>query len=286
MNISEIIKKTRSTLIQTHTALSGHKTGYFKVRVPGAGYDFDQLRDYQEGDDVRRIDWKSTARMQKLLIREYRDERSRTTHILLDCSSSMNFGTQEQSLTIIAQEVAAALLIMANGTDDAIGLHYISAGMEKSFVPRSGEKQVTRLLQQLGYAEVSCAHTSLKQAFERFGGVYRRRAVVFIISDFLDEQYETSLRILARQHEVVIIRIRDMHELFLCDAGKKIGLEDSECAALQVAEMSDHDEIGTVMQSWREDQERLFKRLAIRWLDCYNNGMHIEEVVRFVKKNF
>ena len=286
MNITEIIKKTRSTLIKTHTALSGHKAGYFKVRTPGAGYDFDQLRDYQEGDDVRRIDWKSTARMQKLLVREYRDERSRTTHILLDCSSSMNFGTQEQKLINVAQEVAAALLIMANGTDDAVGLHYISAGVEKSFAPRSGEKQMTRLLQQLGSAQVSEIHTSLKQALERFGNTHRRRSLVFVISDFLDEEYETSLRILARQHEVAIMRIRDVNEMALCEAGKKITLQDSERSNMQIAEISDHDDVWSVMQRWREDQENLFKKLAIRWLDCYNNGMHVEEVVRFVKKNF
>ena len=286
MNITEIIKKTRSTIIQTHTALSGHKTGYFKVRAPGAGYDFDQLRDYQEGDDVRRIDWKSMARMQKLLIREYRDERSRTTHILLDCSSSMDFGTQEKKLINVAQEVAAAFVVMANETDDSLGLHYVSARLEKSFMPKSGEKQMARLLRQLGCSEVSLLETSLKQALERFGNLYRRRSLVFIISDFLDEHYETSLRVLARKHEVAIIRIRDINEAFLCDAGKKIGLQDSEQLHLQISEIADHDNVSGVMQRWRSDQENLFKKLALPWIDCYNNGRHIEDAVRFVKKNF
>jgi uncharacterized protein (DUF58 family) len=286
MNIAEIIKKTSSTIIQTKTALSGHKSGYFKVRTPGAGYDFDQLRDYQEGDDVRHIDWKSTARTQKLLVREYRDERSRTTHVIIDCSSSMNFGSQEKKMLEVAQEVAAALIIMAHATDDALGLHYVSARLEKSFMPRSGEKQMTRLLGQLGCFEASLIQTSLKQALERFGKLYRRRSLVFIISDFLDEHYETALRVLSRQHEVGIIRIRDVNEIFLCESGKKIGLEDSEYSKIEVSEVADQDDIAGVMIRWREDQEHMFKKLALPWLDCYNNNMHVEDVVRFVKKHY
>lgn len=286
MKITDIVKKVRSTLIQSRTALSGNRTGYFKVRAFGAGYDFDQLRDYQEGDDVRRIDWKSTARMQKLLVRDYKDERSRTSHVILDCSSSMDFGSQEMRIFDVAQEVAAALLLMANETDDALGLHLVSAGFEKSFVPRSGEKNMMRLFQQLGSNEVSTTQTSLKRSLERFGSCYRRRSLVFIVSDFLDENYETALRILARQHEVALVRIRDLHEDLLCSAGKKIGLQDNEISEINISEISETDDVAMVMRRWRSDQETLFKKLALPWVDCYNDGAHVEKLVRFVKKSF
>jgi uncharacterized protein (DUF58 family) len=286
MVAAEILKKVRGVALASKTALSGSRAGGFKVYASGTGYDFDQLREYQSGDDVRRIDWKSSARSNSLLLRDYKDERNRTLHVILDLSPSMEYGSQKLLVSDVARELAAALMAMGSTTDDALGLHYVSAGLEKSFAPRSGEKHMMQMMHSLERQTSVGSQTSLKTTLEQFGRRYRRRSLVFLISDFIDEGYETALRVLARRHEVAVIRVRDCNELKMAQVSNVIACEDSEHAQTVLSDGGVGNQSVQHVQQWRDDQLQTCNRLNIPCLDCTNDGNHIESLMRFVRRYF
>lgn len=286
MIAAEILKKVRGIALASKTALSGSRAGGFKVYASGTGYDFDQLREYQPGDDVRRIDWKSSARSNALLLRDYKDERNRTLHVILDLSPSMDYGSQKLLVSDVARELAAALIAMGSTTDDALGLHYVSAGLEKSFPPRSGEKHMMQLMHGLERQTALGVKTSLKTTLEQFGRRYRRRSLVFLISDCIDDGYETALRVLARQHEVALIRVRDCNEAQIVHMGNVITCQDSESPEVVVADGGVGNQVAKNLQQWRDEQLRVCNQLNIPCFDCTNDGNHIESLMRFVRRYF
>ena len=286
MVAAEILKKVRGRALSSKTALSGSRAGAFKVHDSGAGYDFDQLREYQPGDDVRRIDWKSSARSSSLLLRDYKDERNRTLHVILDLSPSMEYGSQKLLVSDVARELAAALIAMGSETDDALGLHYVSAGLEKSFPPRSGEKHMMHLMHSLERQEVLGVATSLKTTLEHFGRRYRRRSLVFLISDCIDEGYETALRVLARQHEVALLRVRDCNEARVCQMSSVITCQDSEHHNVCVGEGHVGNRAASALNALRDEQARICNHLNIPYVDCSNDGNHLEHLMRFVRRYF
>lgn len=286
MIASEIIKKVRSLALNSKSALSGSRAGGFKVYASGTGYDFDQLREYQAGDDIRRIDWKSSARTNSLLLRDYKDERTRTLHVIVDLSPSMAYGSQKLLLSDVAREVAAALLVMGSSTDDALGLHCVCAGFEKSFSPRSGEKHMMRLLHYLQTQSTFSVKTSLKESLEQFSKRHTRRSLVFLISDCIDDGYETALRVFSRQHEVALIRVRDCNEAKMTQISSLITCEDSEHMNLVMSDGSSGVQIASKVQQWRDDQAWMCNKLNIPLFDCSNDGNHIESLLRFVRRYF
>lgn len=284
MTFSEIRKKVGTTTIQTKSVLSGTRTGAFKVYAAGSGYDFDQLREYQEGDDFRRIDWKSSARSNTLLMREYKDERSRTTHIVLDSSASMAYGSQKLLLSDVARELAMALCSITTRTDDDITLHGITHAAQALHGGwGSGEKHLMQLLHTLNAVQYE-GKRPLKNVLEQFHQRCRRRSLVFLISDFIDADYDTVLRTLALRHELAVIRIRDVNEDAVVAATAAITCQDSELAS--VAYEADGVDGGAVMRRWRNEQALQFKKLQIPWFDCYNDGHHLDQLLEFIRRYF
>lgn len=286
MVAAEIIKKVRSLALTSKSALSGSRAGGFKVHASGTGYDFDQLREYQAGDDIRRIDWKSSARTNSLLLRDYKDERTRTLHVIVDFSPSMAYGSQKLLLSDVAREVAAALLVMGSSTDDALALHCVCAGFEKNFAPRSGEKHMMRLLHNLQTQSTFSTKTSLKEVLEQFSKRHRRRSFVFLISDCIDDGYETALRVFSRQHEVALIRVRDCNEIKMSQISSLIACEDSEDAQMVMPHGGSGIQIAGKVQQWRDEQARMCNKLNIPLFDCSNDGKHLDDLVRFVRRYF
>lgn len=284
MTRTDIVKKVRSTVIQTKKALSGSRAGEFKTRFYGSGYDFDQLRNYQQGDDVRFIDWKSSARAGKTLLREYKDERSRTMHILVDVSSSMLYGTQSLRSYDVLVQLVVALIVMGETTDDAIGLHFLNNEIEKSIAPRAGKKHTACLMNALFHYIPSKKSTSLRTAFEQFGKRYRQKSLVFILSDLIDDEYETTLRILSQWHEVAVIRIDDQNHDRVLRACQGITLEDSELECSY--EVALHKQLAQVLATRHNEQSALLKKLQIPCCDCLTHGQHVEQLVTFLHRYF
>lgn len=264
MVMADISKKVRSALIKSRTTLSGVRAGLFRVHAHGSGYDFDQLSEYHDGGDFRRIDWKSSARTNSLLLREYKDEQNRTIHVMVDVSSSMHYGTTDLLVSDVASDIAQALKIISSGADDTFLEHPVNPYM-----------------------------SSWKEIFEQFSVRYRRRALLIVISDFIiaDDmvsEYELAVRVLARQHELIVIRVRDFRENVMCAmSSMMITCKDSERAeATRGLDVGRHYDA----EAWRLDQADFFKKCRIPLLDCYageDNGSskHIDRLVTFLRKN-
>lgn len=265
MVIADIARKVRYALIKSRTTLSGVRAGLFKVHAHGSGYDFDQLSEYHEGGDFRRIDWKSSARTNNLLLREYKDEQNRTIHVMVDVSPSLQYGTGELLVSDIAAELVQAFKI-------------ISCQAQDTFI----EHQVNPLL------------SSWKEIFEQFALHYRRRALLIIISDsIIDEHcvadYESALRILSRQHEIIMVRVRDAREDLLFTLSDPFICKDSETAqkfnfTAQTTSMCEQ------LKKWRTEQMIFFRKCNIPLLDCYagvlsNGEDHVDALVKFLRKN-
>lgn len=261
MTRAEIAKKVRFAHIQSRTLLSGSRAGLFKVHATGSGYDFDQLSEYYEGGDFRRIDWKSSARTNTLLLREYKDEQNRTIHVMVDSSSSMAYGTTELLVSEVAQELACAIELISKQSQDNMMHHNIDPSA-----------------------------MSWKDIFEMFSMRHRRRSLLVIISDFImnaesEKSYKSALRILARQHEIMIIRVRDRRELEIFLLAHSFVCTDSEHANSMLPEL--HAEYAQACKVWRDEQDIFFKQCAIPVVDCYtgnDNGGHIDTLLSFLKR--
>lgn len=258
---AEIAKKVRSAWLQSRTTLSGVRAGTFRVHATGSGYDFDQLSEYYEGGDFRRIDWKSSARTNSLLLREYKDEQNRTIHIMMDVSASMRYGTTELLVSDVAHELAQALEIIGDQAEDMVVCHAVDP-----------------------------SQTPWKSIFEHFSMRYRRRSLLFVLSDFImssqyEREFQTALRILAHHHEVVMVRVRDRHESLLFSLCDSFMCKDSEIdhgGSKEVARQSVPD-----LEAWRGNQAKLFTTSAASLCDCYtgdDDGAHIDALVSFLKK--
>lgn len=286
MDSGEIAKKVQSVVIQTKKALTGERAGFFCTRSHGSGYDFDQLREYQQGDDVRFIDWKSSARTNSTLIREYKDEKSRFVYIILDVSGSLVSGTSDFLLSDVMAQISAALVFVLQKTDDSIGMHFVNDVFEMSIPPLSSNHHVKRLLTELYTYKIARKKTDLGAVLKTFGGRYRRRSLLFIISDFIDEGYEIPLKTLAQQHEVVVIRLRDYAEIEILKALNSFMLEDSETGKFFSKKFFTTDHMVDKIHDWRMKQDIMFKQFRIPCCDCFAGHDHMNDLIRFLRRYF
>ncbi|MFQ5628135.1 MAG: DUF58 domain-containing protein, partial [bacterium] len=223
----EILKKVKSIEIQTRGMVNDVFSGEYHSVFKGRGMEFAEVREYQFGDDIRTIDWNVSARMGCPYIKVFDEERELTVMLLVDASRSADFGTQKQMKGEIAAEICALLAFSAIKNNDKVGLIIFTDKIEIFVPPRKGKKHVLRVIRELLYHKPVGAQTDLSLALEYLSRLITRRAVVFLISDFQDENYEQSLRIASRKHDLIAITITDPREVVLPDVGF-IELEDAE----------------------------------------------------------
>lgn len=246
--MSKVAHKVRALLLKSRTSLSGTRSGYFRTKNNGSGYDFDQLIEYRQGADVRRIDWKSSARSNSLLLREYKDEQQRVVHIISDRSASLEYGSQRLLLSQVMEELCQAIEVIFSNTEDAVIHHRSDQDLSKTLI--------------------HCVQR------------YRRRSLVVVISDFIDKEIDKIIARLAYEHETILVRLRDVRESELLHSYAHIQCQDSEHALTMTARRK--QEIDS--QEWRQQQTRFFKRLPLSVVDCYNDNQHIERLISFVNQ--
>jgi len=228
LDVAEIVKKVRRIQIVASRQVNDLLAGEYKSVFKGRGMEFDEVREYTPGDDVRDIDWNVTARTGRPHIKRFAEERELTILFLVDVSKSGLFGSQAGSKLDLVLEVAALLMLSAQKNNDKIGLLLFADEVKSYFPPRKGRVASGRLLRELVAAEpeddapVSGAHgarTDLAGALSFISRVQRRRAVVFVISDFLDIDFTRELRVANARHDVVAITVTDPRELELPSVG-------------------------------------------------------------------
>ena len=223
----EILKKIRRIEVSTRRLVNNVFAGEYQSAFRGQGIEFDEVREYQPGDEIRAIDWNVTARMGQPFVKTFVEERELVMMLLVDVSGSTDFGTQRQTKAETLAEVASVLAFSAIKNNDKVGLINFTDQVETFISPRKGRKHVLRLIYQILHAEPTAQATDIGLALEYLNRVQKRRSVVFLISDFRDRNYGEWLRIVNQRHDLIAIVVIDPGELSIPDVGL-IELEDSE----------------------------------------------------------
>src|SRR5438093_10816225 len=190
----EVIRQIRRLQIRARRAVEDLVGGEYHSVFKGMGITFEEVREYQPGDDIRTIDWNITARMGHPFIKRYIEERELTVMLAVDCSGSNQFGTLIQQKKEVIAELAAVLAFSAINNNDKVGLVAFSDRVERFIPPRKGSRHVLRLIRDILFFQPTHKGTAVKEALDFLNRVQRRRAIVFLLSDFLDQGYERTFR--------------------------------------------------------------------------------------------
>ncbi len=257
--------------------------GEYHSVFKGMGIAFEEVREYQPGDDVRTIDWNVTARMGHPFIKRYIEERELTVILLVDCSASQMFGTLYQQKREVAAELAALLAFSAISNNDKVGLMAFTDRVERYVPPRKGTRHVLRLIRDILYFQPQHRATSVKACLEFLSRVQQRRAIVFLLSDFLDRGYEKLMKRTARRHDLVMIRISDPREKELPAIGL-LELEDAETGQPLLVDTSSRAVREAFAQACGRRREELHQIAGggrIDLIEVSTQGNHLDALVRF-----
>ena len=224
---AEILKKIRALEIKTKGLVQSAFAGDYHSVFKGRGMNFEDVREYQPGDEIRAIDWNVTARLGNAFVKKFTEERELTVMLVVDVSASGNFGSVAQSKRELAAEVACLLAFSAIRNNDKVGLVLFSDRVELFIPPKKGRSHTLRLIREILYFEPQGRDTLPSLALDYLNHVVTRRSVVFFISDFQAEDFSGALTITSRRHDLIAIRIDDEREESIPDVGI-ITLEDAE----------------------------------------------------------
>ena len=213
MDTKELLKKVRKIEIKTRRLSDHIFSGEYHTSFKGRGMTFSEVRQYQFGDDVRAIDWNVTARYNEPYIKVFEEERELTMILMVDVSGSESFGTKNQLKSEIVTEIAATMAFSATQNNDKIGLILFSDAIELYIPPKKGKSHVLRIIRELIEFRPKSRKTDLSQSIRFLSGVMKKKAIVFMISDFMsDDNYEQTLKIASKKHDITGIRVFDIRE--------------------------------------------------------------------------
>ncbi len=215
----EIFPKIRQIEIRTKGLVNNVFGGEYNSAFKGRGIEFSEVRPYQLGDDIRSIDWNVTARTGETFVKIFEEEREQTLLLVVDISGSSDFGSQDKFKRDISAEICAILGFSAIKNNDKVGLILFSDQVELYVPPKSGRRHVLRLIRDLFAHEPHSSSTSIQSALDHILRVIRRRSIVLLISDFLDEGFERPLRMVSRRHDTVAVQLTDPRETVLPPLG-------------------------------------------------------------------
>lgn len=264
-----------------HSLLGGEYKSVFK----GRGIEFEEVREYQEGDDPRSIDWNVSARMDRLFVKRFVEERERVIMLVIDVSASENFGSEGLLKRELAAELAATLTLSALRSQDRVGLCLFSDHIERFVPPKKGRGHVSRVVREVLSAEPTGRGTSY-QAVEQFlMPVLKTRCVVFFISDFLNDGFERPLRLLSQRHEVYPVCISDPRESSLPAVGL-VRVEDPETGATTLVDTSDpsvREAYATAAATHRAELQTSLARLGLPQLHLRTDEPLLKPLMQFFR---
>lgn len=285
MSTIELLKKVRKIEIKTK-GLSNHIfSGEYHTAFKGKGMAFSEVREYQPGDDVRSIDWNVTARYNNPFVKVFEEEREMTVILLIDVSGSSDFGTQSQLKREVATEISAVLSFSAINNNDKIGVIFFSDKIEKFIPPKKGKSHILRIIRELITFESGSKKTNIEIALKYFNNVIKKRAVCFILSDFIDKEFDKSLKIAKNKHDVIALRIHDEREEFLPNVGM-IKVKDTESGELRWIDTSDkniRDEFNKNYYNFEMDLKQTLQSSGVDHIDIKTGKDYIKPLMNFFK---
>lgn len=281
----EILKKIAEIEIHTRRIMSSTLMGDSRSAQKGSGFEFNQIRDYQVGDDVRFIDWRACARSGKLLVKEYIEERSRTIMILLDVSASTIFTSTVNTKLDVMRQVAAVLTFVAGFSKDRVGLIAYSDRIEAMIPPSTGPVHVHSVLKKIFSCTAHGSSTNSQVALDRLMRMKNRKAALFVVSDCIDDTMNLILPKAGRIFETVVIRCLDEAEKRLPKMGF-LPVQDPEtgkCYVLNTRKLSSRYS-QNFLENRIEDQRALFVKYGVDCLDIVNTNTFIRDVIQFFRR--
>jgi len=257
MDAQEIIKKVRRIEIKTRKLSRNVFAGQYHSAFKGRGMTFSEVRDYQYGDDVRDIDWNVTARFHRPFVKKFEEERELTVMILVDASGSLNFGTQKQTKSDMAVEIAATIAFSALENNDKVGVIFFSDQIEKYIPPKKGRKHILYIIREMLDFKPESPKTDVGMAVEYLTRVAKRRCSAFILSDFHNtKNFDQQLRIANSKHDMIAVQVYDPRERMLPDVGL-MKVRDAETGHEMIIDTSSKKFRNACLTWWRKEEETL-----------------------------
>src|ERR1035438_4481418 len=238
LTTTEIVKKVKELEIISKKITTHLFTGEYHSAFKGKGMSFREVREYYQGDDVRFIDWNVSARYAHPFTKVFEEERELTVILLIDVSASALFGTKHSTKRDLITAIGAVLTFSAINNDDKVGVIFFSDKIEKYIPPKKGKKHALYIVRELLTAQPKQSGTDIKEALKLFSRSNRHRSIAFIMSDFIDEQYEDSLRVMGSRHDVIGLKIYDKMDMQLPNVGL-LEVQDLETLKMQWLDTSD-----------------------------------------------
>ncbi len=259
MEATELLKKVRKIEIKTR-GLSRHIfAGEYHSAFKGRGMAFSEVREYQFGDDIRTIDWNVTARFNHPYIKVFEEERELTVMLLIDVSASKEFGTQIQLKQEQMTEIAAVLSFSAIHNNDKVGVIFFSSNIEKFIPPKKGRKHILRIIRELIYFKPENRETNIAEALRYFTNVIKKRSIAFIISDFIDSNFDDALTIANKKHDIIALKIYDKRETEIPSIGL-VKMMDAETKKYIWVDTS-NKKVRNTFNSWWKSSEKQLKEI-------------------------
>ena len=281
----QILKKVKRIEIRTRGLVNDLFGGEYHSVFKGRGMTFSEVREYQPGDDIRLIDWNVTARTGSPFIKIFEEERELTVYLLVDISASGEFGSRKQLKRDLGSEIAAVLGFSAIKNNDKVGLILFSDEIEKYVAPKKGKSHVLRVIRELLYVSPNKNGTSLKNALEYFLNVVKRRSVVFLISDFLDNDYWPTLKAANRKHDIIGIRLFDPAEIKLPNFGlaKVEDPETNEIFWVDSSSKSYRKKLAKKIDDQIENFNKKCRKIRFDMISIATNEDYVEPLLSFFK---
>jgi uncharacterized protein (DUF58 family) len=279
----EILKKIRKIQIATSRAVKSDFAGRYHSVFKGKGMEFHEVREYVPGDEIRSIDWNVTARTGHPFVKKFIEERELTVIVLLDASLSCHFGSLSSTKNQIAAEICSILAFSAVNNNDKVGLVLFTDRIEKVVVPRKGIKNVLRVIREAIYHKPQGKGTDIGLALRHLNRVLKRRAIVFLISDFFDNNFKKILSVSNKRHDVIAINIIDEREIEMPCVGL-VRLRDTETGEESVIDTSDYrfrKDYKIDFLKRQKQNKQLFASVGVDFINIYTHRPYITELIRF-----
>ncbi len=280
---SSVLRRIRAVEIKARILADEALLGTYRSVFRGSGLEFEEVREYEDGDDIRSIDWNVTARMGAPYIKKFREDRELSIFVAVDASASSWFGSVAQSKRELGAEVAALLALTAMTNNDRVGLLRFAQGMQEWLPSSRGRDHLLRVIRALLFAPPRRTRTELSAAARFLTNITKKRSVVFLISDFIDVQIDDAMRMLGRKHDVMALVLNDPRELDLPNVGV-VALEDAETGRTAYIDTSDkrlREEYAAQARQRRVDRRRALGRMKIDSLELFTDRPFVPALMAF-----
>lgn len=286
MNTKELLKKVRKIEIKTRRMSDHIFGGEYHSTFKGRGMTFSEVRQYQFGDDVRAIDWNVTARYNEPYIKVFEEERELTLMLMVDVSGSQLFGTENQFKREQLTEIAATLAFSATQNNDKVGLILFSDDIELFIPPKKGKSHVLRIIRELLECQPKSNKTDISKALKYLSNIQRKKAIVFLMSDFIDDDYQQTLKIASGRHDLTGIRVYDRHETEIPNLGV-IQVENQETGTLQMVNTSSKSIRANYAKNYRDKItyfEESFSKSGSGTVSCTTQENYVKKLLGYFKR--